>query len=68
MHCTSIRDELALTAERDSGGCNDGYGCGLVKVKDAYNLLPLQEGCAICLYNRKAAISIFLSYSKFCEQ
>lgn len=45
--CTShqIRYAMAYTAEHPTDGCDDEYGYGVVKVKDAYDWLKQQGGC-----------------------
>lgn len=46
--CTAsqIRYALAYTAEHPSDGCNEEYGYGVIKVKDAYDWLDSKNGCS----------------------
>ncbi len=45
--CTGhqIRYALAYTAQHPSDGCDDEYGYGMIKVKDAYDWLEERGGC-----------------------
>jgi serine protease len=42
---SQIRYALAYTAQHPSDGCNEEYGYGVIKVKDAYDWIDKQDGC-----------------------